>query len=472
MAHHVILGAGVAGLNAIETLRQFDAEGEITLISAESPYSRMALPYFVAGSIPAEQLATASEESLQRLRVEARIGTRAVAIDPARRAVRLDSGAELAYDTLLIATGSCAARPAIPGIDSAGVLNLWTLADAEEVRQRASGRPSATIIGAGFIGLILLNALHKGGWRLALIEQEGHILPKMLDRAGAVCVERWLRDRGVEIHTGCSVAGIERAGRKKRVVLSAGQSLTSHVVVVSTGVRPNLDFLAGSGIQTDRGVLVDEFLETSAPGVFAAGDVAQGPDLLGGERTVHAIQPTAVDHGRIAGANMAGRRIAYPGSLAMNVVDVAGLHCMSFGRWDGEDSIALCDPARPVYRKLVWEDDRLVGGILIGPAEETTMLPDGGMLKGLVQSRLALGMWKDYLHKRPWDLRRPYVASRVAERLLEWKLLGLPAQPREFRFRGVQPKPAVSEFHRMLCATRPENFDVLPRTPTPGMGKT
>jgi len=106
------------------------------------------------------------------------------------------------------------------------------------------------------------------------------------------------------------------------------------------------------GIRTDRGVLVDEYLRTSVPDVFAAGDVAQAPDLLGGDPVVHAIQPTAVDHGQVPGANMAGRNIPYAGSLAMNILHVAGLHCMSFGHWEGDDSIAICNPARPSYRKL------------------------------------------------------------------------------------------------------------------------
>jgi len=181
MARYVVLGAGVAGLNAIQTIRRFDPGGTIALVSAEPAYSRMALPYSVAGAISAEHLATAPEQSLQRLGVEPRFGVGALAVDPARRAVRLDSGGEIFYEKLLIATGSSATRPPMPGIESGGVSSLWTIADAEEVRRRAGRRPSATIVGAGFIGLILADALHRAGWQLALVEREGRVLPKMLD---------------------------------------------------------------------------------------------------------------------------------------------------------------------------------------------------------------------------------------------------------------------------------------------------
>src|SRR5581483_6595231 len=124
----------------------------------------------------------------------------------------------------------------------------------------------------------------------------------------------------------------EMQGRK-RVSLANGQSIDADLVVVATGIRPNLEFVKGSGIHIDQGIVVDSHMRTSIPHVYAAGDVAQGPDLLGDKPAVHAIQPTAVDHGRIAGANMAGQSIAYAGSLLMNILDACGLQCASFGRW-------------------------------------------------------------------------------------------------------------------------------------------
>ncbi len=432
----------------------------------------MALPYFLAREIPQAQLDTGSDEYFDRLRVERHIGRRATRVDAAARQLHLDNRDQIGFDNLLVATGSSPAHPPIPGADGKHVHSLWTLADALAVTGSVKGkRPSVVLVGAGFIGLIILNALHKLGWKLAVVELEGQILPRMLDRRGAEAAEAWLRERDVDIYTGCSVVGIEGA-RKKTVVLSEGTKLSANAVILSTGIRPNVGFLDGSGVQVDRGVVVDAYLQSSVPGIYAAGDVAQGPNLLGGPSVIHAIQPTAVDHGRVAGANMAGQRRAYAGSLVMNILDVAGLHSASFGRWqEDEDTTVTWNAARPVYRKLVWGGTRLVGGIIVGPIEDTTMLTDVGMLKGLIQSQIDLADWKHYLHERPWDLRRVYVASGAAGKLLPHTTTGAPSQSRGFHFNNLEPRSTPGPHHAELVGTRPANFDTLRRTPTPGIYK-
>jgi NAD(P)H-nitrite reductase large subunit len=472
MAHHVIIGGGPAGINAIETIRQFDQGAAITLISDERAYARMALPYFLAKEIPDGQLDIGSDEYFERLRVTRKIGARVVRIDSGARTVHLEGGEQVGFDTLLIATGSSPVRPPIPGADGKHVHTLWTLADAVAVMQSAKSKaPSVVLIGGGFIGLIILNALHKLGWRCTVVELEGQVLPRMLDRRAAEAAEAWLRAHDVDVYTGCSVTGIEGA-RKKTVRLSTGQALSANVVMLSTGIRPNVRFLDGSGVAMDQGIVIDARAQTNVPGIYAAGDVAQGPDLLGGPPAIHAIQTTAVDHGRIAGANMAGQPRTYAGSLVMNILDVAGLHCASFGRWhESADATVVWNAARPVYRKLVWDGTRLVGGIIVGPIEDTTMLTDVGMLKGLIQARVDLAEWKHYLQERPWDLRRAYVASRAATRLLPTTIIGTPTQPRGFRFNNLGPGTSPREHHATLIGTQPANFDTLPRTPTPGIYK-
>jgi len=472
MSHHVILGGGPAGVNAIETIRQLDPSATITLVSDERAYARMALPYFLAKEIPQAQLDTGSDEYFDRLRVERHIGRRATRVDPGARRLNVDNRDQIGFDNLLIATGSSPVQPPIPGADGKHVYNLWTLADALAVMESSKAkRPSAVLVGAGFIGLIILNALHKLGWKLAVVELEGQILPRMLDRRGAEAAEAWLRERGVDVYTGCNVIGIDGA-RRKTVSLSDGTKLSANLVILSTGIRPNLGFLDGSGVQIDKGVVVDAHLQSSVPGIYAAGDVAQGPNLLGGPPVIHAIQPTAVDHGRIAGANMAGQRRAYAGSLVMNILDIAGLHSASFGRWqESDDTTVTWNAARPVYRKLVWQGTRLVGGIIVGPIEDTTMLTDVGMLKGLIQSQVDLAEWKHYLHERPWDLRRAYVASRAAGKLLAHTTIGAPSQSRGFHFHNLGPRTTPGPHHADFVGTLPANFDTLPRTPTPGIYK-
>ncbi len=453
MAQHVILGAGPAGINAIETLRQLDAGAGITLVCDEPAYARMVLPYRLAGSIAEGTLFTADDAWLEAQRVDARLGRRATRIDPGAHRVTLEGGESLAYDRLLVATGSRAARPPLEGLEGPAVLDMWTLADARGLE--ASGARDVTVVGAGFIGLIVLDALLTRGCRLRYVEIAPHVLPRMLDAPAADLVEAHLRARGVEIHTGVAVERAERREKGMRLELADGTRLDSDVVLMATGIHPNLELLTAAGLETDEGVLVDGFLRTSAADVWAAGDVAQGPDLLGGGRAVHAIQPTAIDHGRVAAANMAGMEVSYGGSLAMNVLHTQGLHSCSFGLWQGDEreSTIVSSPADGIYRKYVWQDDRIVGGVMVGPGGTVSGAHDAGMLKGLVQTGVALGPWKDWLRANPLELRRAYLASGATSALLEHTLLtGRASVGGGHRFPPVPPRRERGEHHGVFTS--------------------
>jgi NAD(P)H-nitrite reductase large subunit len=454
---HAVVGGGPAGLFAIETIRRLAPEDEITLVCDEPPYARMVLPYLMAGEIAEAHVFTGSARAFADLRVRV-VQERVERVDPAARALVLAGGGTLSFDACLIATGSSPLRLDLPGASAPGVSNLWTLGDARAILSRIRGQPARVVfIGAGFIGFIVLNALAKAGCRLAVVEVEPQILPRMLDRPSAGLARAWLAGKGVACHVGVRAVAIgDRAGDKV-VTLSDGTELLCDLVVVAVGVRPNLDLVRGSGIRTNHGLLVDEHLRTSAPAIYAAGDVAEGPDLSTGRPRVHAIQPTAVEHGRVAGANMAGRAVRYAGSLAMNVLDVVGLQAASFGLWgeDGREATVVEDPSRPLYRKLVWEGDRLAGAIFLGPAEDVALLNDLGMVKGLIQTGTPLGPWKAYLQRNPMDLRRPYVASGAAARLLGQTLLGEEAGERRHRVGEARPGSGPSARHSVFVSTRP-----------------
>ena len=206
---------------------------------------------------------------------------------------------------------------------------------------------------------------------------------------------------------------------------------------------------------------VDETLQSSAEGVYAAGDAAQGLDLSTGERRVHAIQPTATDHGRIAGANMAGESVRYAGSLTMNILSAQGVEACSFGLWDGagKQCTVVSNASGGIYRKYVWggdTGDALIGGALVGPTLAVSGTNDVGMLKGLVQTGVELGPWKAYLEENPLDLRRVFVASGAAQRLLESTLLtGRVSTPRGFRFPKLAPVRSRTPHHAELVTGAP-----------------
>jgi NAD(P)H-nitrite reductase large subunit len=446
---NLIIGGGPAAINAIETIREFDGgTSEITLISDEPAYSRMVLPYYLANQIPQQQVFTGDDAYFDSLKVRQLIGQRVSRVDAWAKNVALQDGQSLAFDNLLIATGSSAVIPPIPGANLPGVYPLWTLDHTESVLQlaRVKPKPEVVFIGAGFIGFIVLNAMHKRGWKLHVVEIAEHVLPRMLDAESAGLVEAWLRLKGISLHLGTTVQEIADKDGRKLVTLKNGESMPADLVIVATGIKPNLDLVADSGIQVDQGIMVNDRMQTNFPFIYAAGDVAQGPDLFGEKPAVHAIQPTAVDHGRVAGANMAGQDVRYPGSLLMNVLDACGLQCVSFGRWaDGAaETMTINNPDRPVFRRLLWTDDQITGAIFVGQASDVGMLNDVGMVKGIMQTKTRLGDWKDFLREHPFDIRRPYVAAKVGFKLVQTTLLGRPTKSRHYRYQNRQPAPQVT----------------------------
>lgn len=464
---YVIIGGGPAGMYALETIREIDQEASITLISDEPPYARMALPYYLCGEIPEAHLFYGDEIYFERVEVETIFGRRVQSVDPMGNQLTLDDRTNITYDTLLIATGASATGLRIPGGDLPGVCHLWTLDDAKKALANARKGAEVVFIGAGFIGFIVLNALYKIGCRFSVVELEDQILPRMLDRQGASLVEKWLQEKGIGVYTGATVQAIEGLpGGRKNLRLRDSRALTADLVIIATGIRANVDLLKGSGIAINQGILVNDRMETTVKNVYAAGDVAEGPDLLGG-RAIHAIQPTAEDHGRIAGANMAGLDVSYQGSLLMNILDVADLHCVSFGLWkgDGHEITVIVSPNRPIYRKLVWEEDQVVGAIFVGPADDTSMLNDIGMVKGLIQTKVPLNQWKGYIQKNPLDIRRPYVASSTPIKLLKTTLFGKPSGEKQYRFHGIKPVTNPTEAHKFLTGTHHPSF------PPPSRGR-
>jgi NAD(P)H-nitrite reductase large subunit len=418
---HVIVGGGTAGLNAILTIRECEGVASaIDLVSAERPYSRMVLPYYLGGGIAESHVFTLTPPRLAQLKVRPHLGRRAAALDPAAHRLTLDDGTILEYDRLLVATGSSPVKAPVPGADLPGVHSFWTLEQARGVASQLREGSRVAVVGAGFIAFTMLNALLSRKVRLSVVEVAPQILPRMVDRAGAEIVERWLTRRGVDIRTGATLIGIEEAGGRKRLRFREGNDLDADAVIMATGIRTNLEWLAGSGLTVNRGILVDDHLRASEPHVFAAGDVAEGRDLVTGLPALHAIEPTAMEHGRVAGANMAGQDVAYRGSLLMNIVEVCDLDIASFGAWDDPEAeaFAAARPARFAYRKLLWRGDRLVGATILGRANDIWTTNDIGMLKGLVQARVPLGQWKAHLGRNPFDVKPVYVAAGITARLL------------------------------------------------------
>ncbi len=415
MTHHVILGAGPAGVIAAETIRKHAPSDAITLIGNEKepPYSRMAIPYLLIGNV--EERGTYLRKSpthLQDLGVKV-VQLHAQSVDVASKKIAFKGGDTLSFDTLLIATGSHPVRPPIPGIDAAGVHPCWTLDDARAIQLLATKGARVLQLGAGFIGCIIMEALAARGVHLSVVEMGDRMVPRMMGPTAGGMIRDWCEEKGVEVFTGTRVEAIE-PGTPLKVRLSNGKTVEADLVISAAGVRPAIGFLENSGITSLLGVLTDEHLQTNVPGVFAAGDCAEAFDKVSGKTIVSAIQPNAAEQARVAALNMvAFARGNAPsaqlkGVTQINVLDTLGLISASFGDWEGRpggEHVELTDTAARKHLSLQFQGDVLVGCNSVGWTEHV------GVMRGLVEGQVKLGAWKDALMKDPTQLMAAYLAT-------------------------------------------------------------
>jgi NAD(P)H-nitrite reductase large subunit len=414
--HHVILGAGPAGVIAAETIRKHAPTDRITLVGEESepPYSRMAIPYLLMGRV-AESGTYLRKRLTHYTDLQIKIvHARAKQVDAVARKVLLDNGQSLQFDTLLIATGSQPARATIPGIDCAGVHSCWTLDDARKIMTLAVPGARVLQLGAGFIGCIIMEALAARGVQLSVVEMGDRMVPRMMGPTAGGMIRDWCEAKGVQVFTGTRVEAIEAASPLS-VRLSNGQQLAADLVISATGVAPAIGFLEHSGVRCLQGVLTDEHLQTNVPGIFAAGDCAEAYDKVSGKTIVSAIQPNAAEQARVAGLNMAAHgkqpRASLRGVTQINVLDTLGLISASFGNWQGVpqgEHVELTDKAQGRHLSLQFQGDVLVGCNSVGWTEHV------GAMRGLVEGEIHLGAWKDVLLKDPTQLMLAYLASAQA----------------------------------------------------------
>ncbi|HPH14084.1 MAG TPA: NAD(P)/FAD-dependent oxidoreductase, partial [Burkholderiaceae bacterium] len=295
--HHIILGAGPAGVIAAETIRKHAPADTITLVGDEKepPYSRMAIPYLLIGNVG--ERGTYLRKSLthfEDLKIK-QVNARALSVDSAGKTVTLSDGATLSFDRLLIATGSHPMRPPISGMDLPGIHPCWTLEDARAIQKLATKGARVLQMGAGFIGCIIMEALAARGVTLSVVEMGDRMVPRMMGPTAGGMIKDWCTAKGVQVFTGTKVESIEKGsgGAALKVKLSNGQAMDVDLVISATGVRPAIGFLEKSGIKCLLGVLTDEHLQTSVPGIYAAGDCAEAFDKVSGKTIVSAIQPNA-----------------------------------------------------------------------------------------------------------------------------------------------------------------------------------
>lgn len=418
---YVIVGGSAAGMAAAQAIKELDPKGSVRVLNeeADAPYFRPMLPFLISKKKEAAQIQLIGRGPFQSQDIDVLRNTRVVRIDATAQHVHTADDTVISYDRLLIATGS---QPIMPkgtaGMDDDGVITLRTLADARRMADRARHSTSAVVLGAGLQGIKTAMALLQRGLAVTLVEKKEEILPWMTDPDAGGWIRRALEDAGVAVITGSTIKDVKTdAHGVCSVVLDNSRELACQLVCIGIGVIPNTACLENSGIRIDRGVVTDAHTACSAPNVFAAGDVALTFDSITRKPIVTGLWTNAVEMGRCAGANMAGRPTTYWGTFGiMNAIQVAGLSIVSMGivHTAGTDYDVFVKEASNAYRKLVFspKGDRLVGALFIGD------IANAGLYRLVIRERMEVNGIKQQLigHQLHYGhlLFRPNSKARIS----------------------------------------------------------
>lgn len=362
---YAIIGNGVAGTTAAESIRQMDKEGKIDIFTDESAlfYTRIRLPEYIAGQVEAEKLVIHKPQWYQEKAIDVHLEEAVREVDPEKREIRTAKQTTYPYDRLLLATGSHSFAPPIKGVEKRGVFTLRSMKDAQRIRDYAAKAKRAVLIGGGVLGLEAGNGLRQLGLEAAVVEFFSRLLPRQMDVPGAQLLKQEMEAMGFSFYLGARSQEILGKQKAQGLLLEGGQTIPCDMVLISAGVRPNLDLARKLGLEVDKGVLVNDRLETRTPDIYAAGDLIEHRGVFYG------IWPASEKQGEIAGINMAGGNVLYEGTVMSNRLKVAGIDLVSSGNIDVDgklEHLVAKDEKRFIYRKLVLEDDVIVGCILLG----------------------------------------------------------------------------------------------------------
>ena len=407
MRRYVIVGNGVAGITAAQTIVRADPSAEVHIFGAEpyAYYRRPRLWEFIAGEVEQDALYFRPPEWYAERGIHLHLGVRATSLDPAAHRLTLEGhgrrpapARSVEYDRLLLATGGRPFVPPFEGTDREGVFTLRTLDDALAMKTYARDVRSAAVIGGGLLGLETARALRTAGLETTVIEFAPYLLPRQLDAEGAQVLQALLEAQGLHILTGAATEAILGHERATGVRLKDGRVVDGELVLVSTGIRSRVELAREAGLEVNRGVVVDEQLRTSGADVYAAGDAAEF------EGRVYGIIPAATEQAQVAAANMVAPDSAiYSGTIPANTLKIAGvdLTCLGESTAMGDEFVILrkVDAAAGVYRRLTLRDGKIVGAILLGDTQSVRPV------KQLIATGRDVSAYGERLLDRSFDLR-------------------------------------------------------------------
>jgi len=402
MSKYVIIGGSVGGIGAVEAIREVDPKGTLTVISDEKvpQYSRPMISEYVSREATLDTMKYRGDEFWKDNKVQTLTGRTAIKIDFKKKQVLLDGGDKIDYEKLLIATGGKPFVPRMEGGEKEGVFTFTELSSAEQIESTLESSKSAVVIGGGLIGVSASEALVKRGIKVTLVELKDSILNLILDKTASDMAEKVLTKAGVTVITGQTVKRI--LGQKNKeaavggVVMTDGTEIPCDLVVVAIGVIPRTDIVKETDLKLNRGIVVDRSMRTNIHDVYACGDVAEAHDFLIDGNRLLPLWPLAHLGGRVAGYNMAGKKAEYEGGTVMSSLKYFELPVIAVGNVNPEDAsdvevLVELKPEKPVYKKILLKDNKIVGFIFLGEIDKA------GILFRLLKNRVDVSTIKDSL---------------------------------------------------------------------------
>lgn len=363
MNKYLIIGNGVAGTTAADHIRKNDADGTITIVTDEDIpfYYRVRLPDLLGGKVTEPELIARKKEWYDEKNISLKLNTRITAADPGMKQIHTAGGESIPYDSLLLANGSQPFVPPIKGSEMKGVFTIHTINDVRRVAAAAREANEIILIGGGLLGLEAANGLHNLGKTITVVEFFPRLLPRQLDNEGAARLQSFFENMNFSFRLGATTREINGGDSLEQIILDDGTVLPADMVIISAGVRPNLELAEMLHLKSDKGVIVDNKMQTSNPDIYAAGDVIEF------KGRTYGIWPAAMEQGKIAGTNISGSSATYAGTTLSNILKVAGIDLASAGEIDVENSYeARIVATEKIYKKVVIDTNRVIGCIMLG----------------------------------------------------------------------------------------------------------
>jgi len=365
---HIIIGSSIAGLCAAKKIKEINPKDEVIVISEENvkPYGKMTLPYLLSKEATTDDSYLNIPDGIELL-----LSKKVIKIDTENKSITTNSNEKFTYDKLLIATGAHAYVPEIPGSALPSVFSVRNLKDIEKIKNKIkqSNEKRVILSGAGLVNMEIGNALLKIGIPITCVVHSNRVLSQIIDGEASKIVEEGLSKPGIEVLKGKSIKEIEEKDGITFAKLESGKVLKGACVIFGKGVKPNVNLIEDTGIKTNRGIFVNKLLETNIKDIYAAGDVVEVKDIVYGDKQMHALWPVAVEQGKIAGANMAGMALTYPGDVSRNILTIFGKTIFTGGISKEDKFDVHRKNVNGEYRKIVLEKGKLRGFILMGEVE-------------------------------------------------------------------------------------------------------